>query len=47
VLELPNEQLPPDLLAREDLGIRENEKKKEVNTSTAPAKNSEMGRDPV
>jgi hypothetical protein len=46
VLKLPNKQLPQDLLAREDLGIRENEKKKEVNTSTVPAKNSEMGRDP-
>jgi hypothetical protein len=46
VLKLPNKQLPQDLLAHEDLGIRENEKKKEVNTSTVPVKNSEMGRDP-
>jgi hypothetical protein len=47
VSDLPNKQLPPDLLAREDLGIRENKKKKKINTSTVPVKNSDMGRDLV
>jgi hypothetical protein len=40
VSKLANKQLPLDLLAREDLSIRENKKKREINTSTAPQKNT-------